>query len=1380
MEQAINTFTKGLQMDTNPMVQGNDSLTDALNATFITMNGNEVILQNDMGNRRVDNAFLPPGYQPVGMKEYGGVIYIAAYNPITNKSQIGSFPSPERKIDVNKNLGGSLNLNNFLDKSKNVETADINYLKADSILIPLTSDTSLRAGDKFIVYGNISSIVGELTNFNNVEGNKSKTPKNQRYTLSLGILNSQNEFVDITKSLCRWNGATIIDFDESASDLYKFNSGYFIKNVKSTSILDTVNDGKLILSRQKIEGNTYSYKLVGPLYLKAQLNHIQNFNYNIYGIRTEKGKAKLWIEGFITYNCPDKKVVQGEVVQENYSDGDEDYYTFDEYVPTFDAFDFIESGKSSKENPVKNPEKEASRYNKNTNTYYTKITKEYNVEYSNDVYNYTIGVLADYMTNNLYLKDLSVSSSINMSLLGTNKVYIRGWKFYNNLSTYSTTLTFSFEAYPQYGTNFGNLKFKFHNVEGGQPDFFYPKDTDDEKDGGLPLYNGRQTYVLDWADWQENSKTFQPNKTYKVSIYYSQYVTNTGEIFDKKHNVQYQEEKYKVRKEDNDGIAGYEPPSSDIAPEFPGGVVLDDDTNDNNLLQAPIGGQEPVDPDVTGENGGANAEEGVIEPGTVEPGDNPQTGGDVTEPSDNPQEPANPDITGENGGANAGDNPPAGENITDSVDNNQNENNTISDSIIGKHNEINPIHVIATYEIERWLLTTELFNDFYPNSSGIIDYCDDTYDLKDSKRQEFYDKMIVRLKATNELTDNSKEEETQEFVGGLVSTEQNIEYYCEHNKNLIIQNNSSLEIINKELYPTYVKINEGKEKSIKIDSVELINLGNYDIKENDNINDKFKDLVGFIKGSAYSNENSMDNEILLSVLPTFEDNKINTTIRYYDKYKAKGSDSNIREIKNAFTTLSDVITKQIDSKTITYNGALPNYHAETGPDDNHYLDLVLKCASEKPINDLPDKTSEIDGTVNGQYVKTLHLNTRECDRSHTFLFRSDEDLAYQQFNEYTPKHQMFTYYYPPLKCHYSNSTNVDINSDSNSNIGFNTKCRVWWKTPDKKWALFKNFMSKEDGLIGFLEKELGHIIYCAYENYIGDLPKTLYTSVNNYIYNQIYNNIPLIFLVSYRISEPINNILNTKFDKVENGQTKKSNIGNLQFDGWDKVTNLDSTFTYNLNSSIKFFDTINKFDAHSISNIDLTTGSFLDINGNPLNENYIYTKTLTPDQRFDSNLIDKTEHYQMIGVEKVEYEGTTTTPKSWLAVVEKIYYREDDTFSTSGIYYKVFERWYYTFTSQTDLQTINLDNAIKGSLKESERRKYSLSKNNIPRRLESANIIIDREHTYNTSNGAISIILYNGETRISPSSRYDWASRKQESANNLTFIDYFGTNIVQI
>jgi len=68
------------------MLQGNDVLSDCLNGTIVTMSSNEVILQNDMGNRRVDHAYLPNGYVPVGMKEYGGIIYIAAYNPINQRS----------------------------------------------------------------------------------------------------------------------------------------------------------------------------------------------------------------------------------------------------------------------------------------------------------------------------------------------------------------------------------------------------------------------------------------------------------------------------------------------------------------------------------------------------------------------------------------------------------------------------------------------------------------------------------------------------------------------------------------------------------------------------------------------------------------------------------------------------------------------------------------------------------------------------------------------------------------------------------------------------------------------------------------------------------------------------------------------------------------------------------------------------------------------------------------------------------------------------------------------------------------------------------------------------------------------------------------------
>ena len=102
MDSCQNSFnvSKGMVQDFNPLLMGNDMLSNNLNGTFYTYNGNEGMLQNDMGNGRVQNAKLPPGYVPVGMQEYGGIVYIVSYNPIKNESQIGSFPSPERNVAI--------------------------------------------------------------------------------------------------------------------------------------------------------------------------------------------------------------------------------------------------------------------------------------------------------------------------------------------------------------------------------------------------------------------------------------------------------------------------------------------------------------------------------------------------------------------------------------------------------------------------------------------------------------------------------------------------------------------------------------------------------------------------------------------------------------------------------------------------------------------------------------------------------------------------------------------------------------------------------------------------------------------------------------------------------------------------------------------------------------------------------------------------------------------------------------------------------------------------------------------------------------------------------------------------------------------------------
>ena len=152
IKKATNKFTKGLVMDFSPENTKSEVLTNALNATLLTFNGNELSLQNDMGNARVESAFLPEGYIPVGTCEYGGIIYIVSYNPLEDKSQIGCFPSPERNIS-RKEMG----------RSDDVSVSYTDFQELNSWGMPngnltnvtrkiLLKDSNLNPGDKFIVY----------------------------------------------------------------------------------------------------------------------------------------------------------------------------------------------------------------------------------------------------------------------------------------------------------------------------------------------------------------------------------------------------------------------------------------------------------------------------------------------------------------------------------------------------------------------------------------------------------------------------------------------------------------------------------------------------------------------------------------------------------------------------------------------------------------------------------------------------------------------------------------------------------------------------------------------------------------------------------------------------------------------------------------------------------------------------------------------------------------------------------------------------------------------------------------------------------------------------------------------------------------------------
>ena len=90
-QNTTNEWKDGLNLDLHPIVTPNTVLTDNLNGTFITYNGNEFCLQNDRGNRQV--ASLTSGYTPIGIKEHNGILYIVSVKG--NKTEIGTFPSPQ-------------------------------------------------------------------------------------------------------------------------------------------------------------------------------------------------------------------------------------------------------------------------------------------------------------------------------------------------------------------------------------------------------------------------------------------------------------------------------------------------------------------------------------------------------------------------------------------------------------------------------------------------------------------------------------------------------------------------------------------------------------------------------------------------------------------------------------------------------------------------------------------------------------------------------------------------------------------------------------------------------------------------------------------------------------------------------------------------------------------------------------------------------------------------------------------------------------------------------------------------------------------------------------------------------------------------------------
>lgn len=523
--QAQNTFNEGMVLDNHPLMTPNTVLTDALNATLVTMNGNEMVLQNDMGNARVENAKLPPGYVPIGMKEYGGIIYIACYNPLTNKGQIGCFPSPQRQKTATQ-ISEITPTFKFPDVTKTEkEENGEQWYKINSLLTKceiFPKGTIIRSGDKFSVGLPIASMFGTtnidqtgenyISNYNNVESGLVKTPMNRMYTFGVATLDNNGQLRDITNQLKRYRKGQQIQFINTDSDLYKFNCGYW-QNEMSTKDKDGLVSSEL-MDQTSVQSklNTYNSKLFGRLFLYAKYNAIDNVDVSVVGYKESEitnnvknpiysntndqkdgnnvipidSPIVLFIYANYKYNCPDgsgflngKKLVEPYEGYKYYFDKPTQANYNDNIIRGLLLTLNIDGNTTQELLEFSIPHQDAEYYKYYTTGYgypvYDPITNLYSFSQlftvplkssSNQHIEWNvIPIMRFYdggLINGGQLPDKEVSGSLDTGNINSGVMKLNTWNYY--ISGDRINLRWGYESYPRDNDVISDITFKFYDI----------------------------------------------------------------------------------------------------------------------------------------------------------------------------------------------------------------------------------------------------------------------------------------------------------------------------------------------------------------------------------------------------------------------------------------------------------------------------------------------------------------------------------------------------------------------------------------------------------------------------------------------------------------------------------------------------------------------------------------------------------------------------------------------------------------------------------------------------------------------------------------------------------------------------------------------------
>lgn len=325
-QEATNIFSDGLMSDLHPINTPKSVLTDCLNGTYITYNGNEFILQNDMGNYKLKNCRLPVNFIPVGVKSYADILYIVSYNPITKQVEIGSYPAPQSIFttgDKPSKIAEKDDLAPFTweDKTEWVYYDLINAQKKPLFIFTDTNEETfkLNPGDEFQFTGELDSLAFSYQHLNFYVMDED----NKLYDLDDSLLYQEDPTggfkltsTEMRKVFWETPGWLAAQYNLYIPD--KFNLNIRSLNVPEFLVKDGTNistlDDSLInwvpaKNHFKVSFDLSSQTIISDRFFQAELNkYIQNNTFNElcvrYIIRTSDNDAGVYgnLVGIIANN----------------------------------------------------------------------------------------------------------------------------------------------------------------------------------------------------------------------------------------------------------------------------------------------------------------------------------------------------------------------------------------------------------------------------------------------------------------------------------------------------------------------------------------------------------------------------------------------------------------------------------------------------------------------------------------------------------------------------------------------------------------------------------------------------------------------------------------------------------------------------------------------------------------------------------------------------------------------------------------------------------------------------------------------------------------------------------------------------------------------